>query len=566
MLLVCEPVRSQTAPPDILPDRDPQLPQEERRPTEIPTAPDLLPERVPAPLNLPDSGAIVTPTAFIFTGNTRFSDAELAAKFTDRLLDRPLKLFELLQVAVDIAQHYQAQGYATSGAVVRLSEATQTQRRGSVEIVAIEGELERIDVFPLTDSRLSEHYIRSRIAIATDPPLNIPRLREALQLLQLDPRIETVSATLLAGSEPGQSILEIGYRPAQHLRSNIVVDNGRVPSVGSLQRGALLSHDNLLGFGDSLGFSYSNSDGSHLYDLRYSIPLNPQNGTLGITFSYNQNNVIEPPFDELDIETESQTYELILRQPIARRLRQQTFQEIAIGFIASWRDSEASLENEPFALSPGAEVDGETHIFALRFFQDYTRSTARDIFALRSQFSIGLDAFGATTNEQIEGVEQIPDSRFFSWQGQAQYARSLGRDSLLLLRSNVQLADRTLLAAEQYSLGGINTVRGYRQDQLLTDNGIYASAEIRLPIARTFSRRGVLLVAPFFDWGTTWNSSDVPDRDPNTLSSVGIGLLWQYEDTFSARLDWGIPLVEVDGRDRTLQEDGILFSIQFSPF
>jgi hemolysin activation/secretion protein len=44
-----------------------------------------------------------------------------------------------------------------------------------------------------------------------------------------------------------------------------------------------------------------------------------------------------------------------------------------------------------------------------------------------------------------------------------------------------------------------------------------------------------------------------------------LGLLWQ-QDNFSARLDWGIPLVPIDGEKQTWQENGIYFSLIYRPF
>ncbi|WP_338421896.1 ShlB/FhaC/HecB family hemolysin secretion/activation protein, partial [Nostoc flagelliforme] len=76
-------------------------------------------------------------------------------------------------------------------------------------------------------------------------------------------------------------------------------------------------------------------------------------------------------------------------------------------------------------------------------------------------FSLGLGAFDATINQEA------PDSRFFSWQGQAQWARLLARDTLMLLHLNTQLATTTLLPLEQFGAGGVDSVRGYRQDFLL---------------------------------------------------------------------------------------------------
>lgn len=69
-------------------------------------------------------------------------------------------------------------------------------------------------------------------------------------------------------------------------------------------------------------------------------------------------------------------------------------------------------------------------------------------------------------------------------------------------------------ALEQFTLGGLYSVRGYRQDLLLTDNGVFASAEVRLPILRVDSVKGVLQVAPFVDFGVGWNDVGNPIPTP----------------------------------------------------
>ncbi len=280
------------------------------------------------------------------------------------------------------------------------------------------------------------------------------------------------------------------------------------------------------------------------------------------------NDVIEPPFDRLDIESESSYYQLTLRQPIIQTIngQTQTFQEVALGLEAFWRGSQSFLMDTPFPLSPGANDDGRTRIFALRFITEWTRRDASSVFALRSEMSFGLDAFGSTVKEQIPGVETIPDSRFFAWRGQAQWIRLLGSETLLVLRGNIQLANDALLPSEQFSIGGFNSVRGYRQDARLTDNGFVVSAEVRLPVLRVPERQSVLELIPFVDYGIGWNSAGVSDPDTKNLASVGLGLQWQQGDNFITRFDWGIPLVDIDSRDRTWQENGLLFSVQWNLF
>ena len=102
------------------------------------------------------------------------------------------------------------------------------------------------------------------------------------------------------------------------------------------------------------------------------------------------------------------------------------------------------------------------------------------MIALRSTESIGLDLLGATENSG-----DVPDGQFFAWLGQAQFARRLfGSDWQLNLRGDVQLTADPLLPIERIAIGGIDTVRGYRENELVVDNGWIASAELRIPLGQ----------------------------------------------------------------------------------
>jgi hemolysin activation/secretion protein len=378
-----------------------------------------------------------------------------------------------------------------------------------------------------------------------------------LQLLQLDPLIQNLSAELAAGTEPGLSVLDVVVTEAETFSVQFSANNNRAPSVGSFDRGVQINQANLLGDGDGLSLGYNNTSGSDGLNISYTRPVNPQNGTLTFSFGTTNSQVIEPPFERLDIEADSRYYELTFRQPIYRT----PTEEFAFGLTATRQESETSLLEIPFALSLGADEQGRTRISAVRFFQEWTKRNSNEVIAARSQFSFGTGAFDATINEEA------PDSRFFSWRGQAQWVRLLAPDTLLLVRADAQLADRALVPLEQFGLGGQETVRGYRQDILLTDNGVLASAEVRIPVLRLPQLEdSIVQLAPFVDIGAAWNNSGRPDPDPNVLASIGLGLQWQLGDILTLRLDYGIPLVSISSSDRTWQESGFYFSIIASPF
>ncbi len=530
----------------------PEVPQPLPPPAELlpPSAPTPTPD-APLPGNFPQT---IVVERFEVVGSTVFSAQELALA-TAEFTKRPISLTEVYQARSKITDLYVKKGYITSGAYI----PPQTIQSGVLKIQVVEGKLEDIQV--TGTRRLNPNYVRSRLAIATSPPLNRQRLLEALQLLQLNPLIQNVTAELSAGSRTGTSLLEIKISEAKTFSGQIVLDNGRSPSVGSFRRGLRLNEANLLGLGDGLSVGYTNTDGSNSFDASYTLPLNPRNGTVTLNYGTTSSNVIEPPFDFLDIESSSRYYELTFRQPII----QTPTQEFALGLTASRRESDISSflqrEGVPASeLSPGADDEGRTRVSALRFFQEWTSRNSREVIALRSQFSLGIDVLDATVNQDA------PDSRFFAWQGQAQWARLLAPETLLLLRLNTQLASTKLLPIEQFGIGGQDSIRGYRQDYLLTDNGTFVSAEVQVPILRLPQINSILQVIPFVDFGVGWNTSGKDNPDHNTLAAVGLGLRWAQGDRFTVRLDWGIPLVSVNSNERTLQENGLYFSLLYNPF
>lgn len=403
-------IPSTPPPQDVIPPIEPTQP-EAPTPETLPPPEELLqsppPIRtIPTPIQGTDPETF-TVERFNVVGSTVFSPQELDAVLAP-FTNRPLTFTELFQARSAIAQLYIDSGYITSGALI----PPQTIRGGVVTLQVVEGRLEAINV--TGTRRLNSEYVRARLS--PEKPINEKRLRADLQLLKLNPLIKDISAGLKPGSTPQTSVLEVNVTEAKTFNTQLVADNGRTPSVGSFRRRIELSEANLLGLGDGLSLGYSNSDGSNGFDASYALPLNSRNGTVSLSYGNISSDVIEPPFNALDINGNSRYYDITLRQP----LTQTPSEEFALGLSATRSESEISsrvLEDfglPPSELSPGADDQGRTRVSAIQFFQDWTKRNASEVIAARSQFSLGIGAFNATVNDNA------PDSRFFYWRGQAQ--------------------------------------------------------------------------------------------------------------------------------------------------
>ncbi len=539
--------------PNPIVPREPDFPAPQA-PQPPPSSPLQQTPSTPVPGDIkPGIAGTIRVDRFEFEGNTAFSDRELA-EVTQQFAGRDITFAELIAAEAAVTQKYVAAGYINSGAVIPANQ-TFPRSGGVVKIRIVEGGLDEIAI--AGNRRLNANYVRSRLQRATRRQLNRDRLLEALQILQLDPLIANISAELQAGSRPENSRLEVRIKEADSFSAEVFADNNRSPSVGSFRRGIRINQGNLSGLGDGLEVSYANTDGSNEFNGSYTVPVNPRNGTIRLAVGAASTNIIEEPFDAAEIEGKSRTYELTYRQPIVEK----PDRTLALGIALSRQESDTFLLGEGFALSAGANDRGETRVSAVRFFQEYVQRSSRQVIAARSQFSLGTDFLGATANDTG------PDSRFIAWRGQAQYVRLLAPETLLIVRSDIQLADRPLLSLEQIGIGGVQSVRGYRQDLLLTDSGAIASAEVRIPVWRAPKVKGLLQIAPFIDLGVGWNhSGENSNSESDKLLGAGLGLVWQMGDRLNMRLDYGIPLINVGRGDRTFQEKGIYFRINYFAF
>ena len=86
-----------------------------------------------------------------------------------------------------------------------------------------------------------------------------------------------------------------------------------------------------------------------------------------------------------------------------------------------------------------------------------------------------------------------------------------------MLRGQAQLATDPLLASQQYSLGGIDTVRGYFVNEVVRDSGFAVGSSTATPCSTCWDRERIrgpddmsLELVPFFDYGYGVNHQATP--------------------------------------------------------
>ncbi len=493
-----------------------------------------------------------------FEGNTLFSNEQLS-KIAAPFINQIAGMAELEEIRYQITRYYVDKGYINSGALIK---PNQNVTDGVVTYLIIEGRLTNINI--KGNGRLRENYIKKRVWKDADKPFNTRKLQDYFQMLLQDPLIDRMDGNIVPGIKPGEAELDIDVTRARPYDLSISAGNHSSPNLGSEKLSINQTVRNLTGFGDSLNALLDFTEGTQEIDAAYSVPINANNTTLALNYNYSRNEIVSKPFDSLNIQSRLQSTKLSLNHPFYHTLRR----DISMGVSVKSEETRTYIDGR-FSVFEGSE-NGVDKATVVQLTQSFDDRTTRQVMALRSTFSFGVDMLSPTLHS-----ESLPDGEFAAWLGQVQYARRFdGRAGQIIFKGNVQLADDRLFSMEQFTLGGGESVRGYRENKHTGDNGYLLSLEWRIPVWESQKtgheeQTKLLQIAPFMDYGSAWDREHFNregDMSDNTLHSVGIGLLWSTPK-LDAQIYYGYAIEDDESDDEyDIQDDGIHFSVTYNFF
>ncbi len=470
--------------------------------------PFVLPAQTPA---APPGGPVMV-RQIQFRGNTVLPASALeqaAAPYRGRALGEA----ERERLRLEISQLYVDAGYLNSGAVL----GPDALAGDVLTLDVVEGRLSAIRLNGMQGLR--DAYLLDRLASNPGAPFNMERLRERFTMLLADPLFARLNARLIPGANPGEAILDVDVTraPAAHLAA--FVNNYRPPSIGAQAIGLKGTINNMSGWGDALDVNLQEASGhsrSPRAGLGWSVPLSAATA-LSLQWDHGRSSVIEEPLRLLDIESRLDSVEVglshVLSETLARRY--------SMGLAAGTRRNSTTLAGVPFSFTPG-EPDGTTRVRALRWWQEGVWRSPEQVLALRSTLSTTRNNTIVVAGLPTEGTPQPAQSALI-WQGQGQYARKvLGNGAQLIARANVQWSGRTLVALDRMAVGGIGSVRGYRENTLIRDRAAVLNLEFDYPL---HTQDLQLALVPFLDAARAANRGE----SWTSIASFGVGtrLRWK---------------------------------------
>ncbi len=531
------------------------------QPLELPPAPAAPPER-----DRIASGLTVRVRAIRVVGSTVFSEEELQ-EATRPWVDSEIDSADLQEIAGAVTSLYESRGYLGSGAQL----PDQDLAEGVLVLRAVEARLVGIDVEGNRWYR--DGYYRARIRRGAGAPVRVEDLESQIQILLQSPDIERIEARLQPGAAAGELSLAMQVIERAPFDARLRGANDNPPGIGPARGRFYGATRSLLGLGDELaGWVDVSGPGLNAQYLTYELPVGPWGTSLFGRFRRTDSRIVEQPFAGANITADTWTLSAGLRQELLRTPRSR----LDLGVLWARRQSTTFADGVPESFTQGPQ-NGRSDVSVVRVIGDYSWRSPSDAVALRSTLSVGLDILGATINPG-----GLPDGRFVAWLGQAQWAHRLPGELLnaqVIARFDAQLANDALLPLEQIALGGVRTVRGYRENLFVRDNAIIGSVELRIPVLPERLGRHRIELATFVDAGHAYNNQTpllpnaTPDdppraitRDAETIASVGVGLRYGFGDWLQAYFYWGGALRrDLPMRGSNIQDDGVHLGLALRP-
>ncbi|HAJ72849.1 MAG TPA: ShlB/FhaC/HecB family hemolysin secretion/activation protein, partial [Methylophilaceae bacterium] len=149
-------------------------------------------------------------------------------------------------------------------------------------------------------------------------------------------------------------------------------------------------------------------------------------------------------------------------------------------------------------------------------------------------------------NKEFDDKRTLAKANYVYLRTDLKYTQKLLSDWSMQARLGAQLANQPLISAEQFAIGGVDSVRGYLESSELGDNGVSGTIELRTPplikyLNNSYFKDNVkeLYAYGFFYAGYVSIYDALASQDEsNSLSSLGLGVKLKATKGLFGNLDY----------------------------
>lgn len=414
----------------------------------------------------------------------------------------------------------------------------------------------RITGDPEMPAELKERsYLREDILFEWSPPqpgqtINEKELDDFLDLLNLNPD-RYVEAIITRGQEPNDIAVEYSIYETSPWNFFFQIDNSGTderkwnPRVGVV-------NTNLTGRDDRASFVWTSPIDSDINDnysmyFSYDFPLWSPKLRMNLYAGHSEFDISPDSAAGFNFRGQGDFAGAVLRYNVMQK--------------DDWFfDLTSSLAREKSEVTPSLGISTDVEMLLWGMGLDVYKSTEMEDVYISYNFQ---RSFGGSSDQFFNDARTNADSTFDIHTIDGTWSRYCDRDKIhrFLASGRWILPNDRLVPAKMTSFGGLYTVRGYDEEQIVADGGFIASIQYEhdfmakwnpvpedgSPRRRTFPDR--LALAPFFDYANTRILDPVAGEDRSQdLMSFGLGVVTEYKESV-AGIYYGIPVTSVTETD-----------------
>lgn len=436
-------------------------------------------------------------------------------------INQCLSLDRINQLVRAISEWYVQRGYITSRAFL----TEQNLSHGTLNITVLEGKLEAIHLQGASARQLNMAFPTRAGRI-----LNLRDIEQGMEQIN---RLRTtpVQIEIIPSSQPGYSIVNLTSTPEFPLTLGLNMDNSGQRSTGVGQLSGSLVGNDLLGVADrwfvSGGRSSAFSDWRDAQNFQAGVSVPYGYGLLDYSYSWSN---YHSRFNANSFDWYSNGDNISNRLSgswvLFRNGQIKTGLQVGLNHYVSH-----NWLNETLLQSSSRKLT------SLQIGFNHTQKIAGGVATLNPMLSRGMPWFDAESDKGKS--DDFPKAEFRKWSVSSSYQRPVTQKMWWLSSFYAQWSPDRLYGSERLTIGGENSVRGYKEQYLSGDVGGYLRNELNYSLF-TLPAIGEVSTTLALDGG--WLQSDKQDRyAAGTLwgSSLGLGTRNAHVST---QLSLGIPV------------------------
>jgi hemolysin activation/secretion protein len=449
-----------------------------------------------------------------------------------------------------LEKKYQDAGYLT----VSVSIPQQEVDSGVVKLLVTEGTVERLRVTDSKYTSLAE--VKSRVTEFEEG--KVPHFPTAQQQLTTVNRGQNrqVTPVLRAGKSPGKVEVDLKVQDKLPLHGSLELNDKYSPNTTETRLNGSLRYENLWQKDHSIGISFqvSPEDLNEVKVVSSTYVIPRMNGDYFAAYGVISKSDIAAVGD---VNVIGNGYIAGARYIHPLPLVENYYHSLTAGVdYKDFKESVSLLGSDGF----------KTPISYTAFSLGYDGTYQAESSQTQMNLTLNLAPRGLGNKEQEFAEKRYLAKPNYAYiRADLKHTQKLPYDWSLQARLSGQLANAPLISAEQFTIGGVDSVRGYLESSALGDNGVSGTLELRTPPLMKYIKTDLFkefYAYSFIDAGYVSIYDALPKQDKNSdLLSAGLGVKLKAAKGLFTNLDYAHALR--DSGDVKSGDDRLHFKVGY---